>query len=163
MKKWIGGITALFFICVFIVAGGVCAAKAASYGHRFDAGVRLISSLKPSLSAEQEQQLKSVLSSYGPAVRTLRQQLHAEMRQMNRDIMATPQVESAILADAAALAGVKTQLKAERSQLRAALSGVLTTDQMKQLTQELTARFQNRLDARIDYLLLNYTRHLDSQ
>ncbi len=163
MKKWIRNITVLSFLVAVMVVGGVCSSEAAGYGHRSGAGIKLITSLNPPLSAEQQERLQSVLSTYGPTFRTLRQQLRAEMRQMNGDIMATPQVESAILADAAAVAKVKTQLKAERAGIGNALSGVLTPDQIKQLTQELTARFQSRLDARIDYLLLNYARHLDKQ
>jgi hypothetical protein len=163
MKKWIRNITVFFFLGAVIVAAGVCSAEAIGYGHRFDAGMKLISSLDPPLSTEQQEQLKSVLSSYGPALRTLRQQLRGEMRQMNRDVMATPRVDATILNDATAIAKTETQLRAERARLRSALGGVLTADQMKQLIQELTARFESRLDARIDYLLLNYARHLDSQ
>jgi Spy/CpxP family protein refolding chaperone len=163
MKKWIRNITALFFLVAVIVAGGVCTSEAAGYGHRFDGGIKLITSLNPPLSTEQQGRLQSVLSAYGPALRTLRQQLRTEMRQMNRDIMATPRADAAILADAAAVAKIRTQLKTERAEVRSALSGVLTTDQINQLTQELTARFQRRLDARIDYLLLNYTRNIDKQ
>jgi Spy/CpxP family protein refolding chaperone len=163
MKKCIRSIMVLFLLSAVIVAGTVCASEAAGFGHRPDAGIKLIGSLDPPLSAEQQGRLQSVLSTYGPILRTLRQQLRTEMRQMNKDIMATPQIESAILADTAAVAEVKTQLETESAELRSALSGVLTTDQIKQLTQELTARFQRRVDARIDYLLFNYISNLDKQ
>jgi len=48
-------------------------------------------------------------------------------------------------------------------EMRSALGSVLTSDQIKRLTQELSAGFQGRLDVRIDHLLANYARHPDSR
>jgi len=163
MKKWIKNVTVLSFLLAVIVVGGVCNSEAAGYGHRSGAAVKLISSLNPPLSTDQQDQLKSILSTYGPTLKTLRQQLHTAKKQLNTDVMATPPVDATILADAAAVAKIGTQLKAERAQLNSALNGVLTTDQIKQLTQQLRAKFEGRLDAKIDHLLLKYARYLEKQ
>ena len=90
MKKWMKNVTVLSFLMAMILAGGVSIARADGFGHRHDSAVGLLSSLNPPLSTDQQDQLKSILSAYGPTLRTLRQQLHAVKRQLDTLANATP-------------------------------------------------------------------------
>jgi Spy/CpxP family protein refolding chaperone len=161
MKNHVKNLTVLSVLVVMIIAGGVCKSEAAGFRHGHDSAVTLLSSLN--LSQQQQEQLTSLQSTYLPALKTLGKQLRAAKKQLDTDSMATPPVSATVVADASAVAGIKSQLEAQRSQLNSALDAVLTPQQLQQLTQQLTAQFNNSLNRRIHHLLLGYSWHLQKQ
>jgi len=161
MKKLMKNFVVLSFLLAMIVAGGVRSAEAAGFGHRSDGALKLMSSLE--LSTQEQEALKSALSTYGPAVKTAWQQLRAAKQQMKTDTGTTSPDGSQVVADSTALAAAKAQLKAARAQLSSALLAALTPDNLQLLKAQLTAQFQSRLDARTGRVLANYARSLDKQ
>jgi multidrug efflux pump subunit AcrA (membrane-fusion protein) len=163
MKEWLKNLSVLSLLLVVIVAGGVCKADAAGFGHghRPGADMKIIASL--GLSSDEQTALTNALSTYGPAVKTAMQAFHAAKKQLKTDLDATPPVGSQLVADATALANAKTQLKAARTQLDSALSAALTPAHLQQLQAQLTAQFQSRLDKKTDRLLFGYAMHLKKQ
>jgi|GEM_PF-1993265 len=163
MKTWVRKLTVLSFLMAIIVAGGVCNSQAADFdrgfGHRFGADLKLVSSLN--LSADEQAALKIALSSYGPAVRVARQQLHAATKQLRTDLNAASPDGATLAADASAVSAAKAQLKGARAQLNSAVLAALTPEHVQQLQAELMARFQSRLDARTGRLLTGYARTLE--
>jgi hypothetical protein len=103
------------------------------------------------------------LSTYGPAVRTAWRQLHAAKKQLKTDLQATPPVGPTLVADAAAVAAAKAQLKGARDQLNGALNAALTPSHLQQLQAQLAAQSQNRLDAKTGHILLQYVRYIEKQ
>lgn len=161
MKTHVKNLTVLSVLVAMIIAGGVCNSEAAGFRHGHDSAVTLLSSL--SLTQQQQTQLTSLQSTYLSTLKTLGKQLRAAKKQLDTDIMATPPVSATIVADAAAVAGLKSQLEAQRSQLNSALDAVLTPQQLQLLTQQLTTQFNNSLNRRIRHLLLDYSWHLQKQ
>jgi Heavy-metal resistance len=162
MKKWMKNSGVLSFLLTVIVAGGVCIAEAAGFGHRSDAAaLEMMSSL--GLSADEQGKLQIALSSYGPAVKTAWQQLRAAKEQMKTDTEATSPDGSQVATDGIAPATAKAQLKAARAQLNSALLAALTPDHLRQLKAQLTAQFQSRLDAKTSRVLANYVGYLNKQ
>lgn len=161
MKNWMKNFTVLFFLLAIIVAGGVRSAEAAGFGHRSDGALKLMSSLD--LSEQEQEALKSALSTYGPAVKTAWQQLRAAKEQMKTDTEATSPDSSQVATDGTALAAAKAQLKAALSQLNTALLAALTPEHLQQLKEQLTAHFQSRLDAKTGRVLASYARSLEKQ
>jgi len=163
MKRWFKHFTMLFFLLSIIAAGAVSSSSAAGFGHHQGSAVNLLSSLEPPLSTTQIDELKSVLSSYGPTLKTLWQQLRAAKSQLNTLAKATPPSQTAIPAQAQVVAGLEAQIALQRAQLHSALNAVLTTEQTEQLTAQLRAKFERTLDTRIDYLLMQDGRYLENQ
>ena len=161
MKKWMKNFTVLSFLLAMIVAGGICRSEAAGFGHRSDAGLKMMSSLD--LSADEQGKLQLALSTYGPAVKTAWQQLRAARQQMKMDTGTTSPDGSQVVADGTALAAAKAQLKAARAQLNSALLATLTPEHLQQLQAQLTAQFQKRLDSKTGRVLASYTRYLEKQ
>jgi hypothetical protein len=161
MKTWMKNFAVVFFVLAMIVAGGICSAEAAGFGHRSDGALNLISSLD--LSAQEQEALKTALSTYGPAVKTAWQQLRAVRKQMKTDTGTASPDGSQVAADGTALAAAKAQLEAALTQMNAALFAALAPEHLQQLKEELTAQFQSRLDAKTGRVLANYARHLDKQ
>jgi len=146
-----------------MLASGVSNANAAGFerDHRFGVDVKLISAL--GLSSQEQANLTTALSTYGPAVKTAMQAFHAAKKQLKMDLEATPPVGSQLTADTTALANAKTNLKAAHAQLDTALSAALTPAHLQQLQAQLTAQFQSRLDKRTDRLLFGYAMYLKRQ
>lgn len=161
MENHVKNLTVLSVLVAMIIAGGVCNSEAAGFRHGHHSEVTLLSSL--SLSQQQQGQLTSIQSTYLPTLKTLGKQLRTARKQLDNDIVATPPVSATIIADAAAVASIKSQLEAQRSQLNSALDAVLTPQQLQQLTQQLTTQFNNSLDRRIRHLLSGYSWHLQKQ
>ena len=161
MKKLMKNFVVLSFLLAMVVAGGVRSSEAAGFGHRSDGALKLMSSLD--LSQQEQEALKSALSTYGPAVKTAWQQLRAAKRQMKTDTVTTSPDGAQVVADGTALAAAKAQLKAARAQLNSALLATLTPEHLQQLQAQLTAQFQSRLDSKTGRVLANYARSLDKQ
>ena len=163
MKKWLKNLSVLSLLLGVIVAGGVCKADAAGFGHGHKSGadMKIIASL--GLSSEEETALTTALSTNGPAAKTAMQAFHAAKKQLKMDIQATPPVGSQLAADAAALATAKAQLKAAHAQLDSALTAALTPAHLQQLQAALTAQFQSRLDKKTDRVLFGYAMRLKKQ
>ena len=163
MKKRLNNLSILSLLLGLIVAGGVCKADAAGFGHGHRPGVdmKIIASL--GLSSEEQTALTTALSTYGPSVKTAMQTFRAAKKQLKTDLQATPPVGSQLAADAAALASAKAQLKAAHAQLDSALTAALTPAHLQDLQTALTAQFQNRLDKKTDRLLFGYAMHLKNQ
>jgi Spy/CpxP family protein refolding chaperone len=161
MKNHVKNLTVLSVLVAMIIAGGVCNSEAAGFRHGHDSAVTLLPSL--SLTQQQQTQLTSLQSTYLSTLKTLGKQLRAARKQLDTDIMTTPPVSATIVADAAAVASLKSQLEAQRSQLNSALDAVLTPQQLQLLTQQLTTQFNNGLNRRIRHLLLDYSWHLQKQ
>jgi hypothetical protein len=161
MKNWMKNFVVLSFLLAMIVAGGICSSEAAGFGHRSGDALNLISSLD--LSAKEQADLKSALSSCGPAVKTAWQNLRAAKEQMKTDMETTSPDGSQLAADGTALATFKAQLKAARARLNSALFAALTPDHLQQLQKQLTDQFNSRLDAKTGHLLANYARSLEKQ
>ena len=159
MKNWMKNFVVLSFLLAMIVAGGICSSEAAGFGHRSDGALKLMSSLD--LSAQEQEALKSALSTYGPAVKTAWQQLRAAKEQMKTDTEATSPDGSQVATDSTALASAKAQLKAALAQMNTALLAALTPEHLQQLKAQLTAQFQSRLDAKTGRVLANYARSLE--
>ncbi len=163
MKGWLKNISVLSLLLSVIVAGGVCKADAAGFGHghRFGADMKLIDAL--GLSSDEQTALTNALSTYGPAAKTAMQTFRAAKKQLRTDLDATPPDGSRLVADAAVLSNAKVQLKAARSQLNSALSAALTPEHLQQLQAQLTAQAQSRLDKKTGRLLFGYAMHLKKQ
>ena len=161
MKKGIIAPTVLAVFLAVIVAGWVSNSEAAHFGDRSGGAIKLMSSLD--LDAKELGSLKSALSTYGPAVKTAWQNLHAKKKQLDTDIDATTPDGSQLAADAAAVANAKAQLKVAQSQLNSALSAALTPARLQQIQAQLTAQFQSRLDAKTGHVLSEYARYLEKQ
>lgn len=159
MKKWIKNLAVLSLFLAVIVIGGVSISQAAGFGQRHDASVTLLSSLNPPLSIDQQDQLKSIVTTYGPPLKTLRQQHYVAKKQLNTLAQATPVDQTAIQAQAQAVAGIEAQVAVQHAQLSSALTAVLTPEQ----AQQLNAMYERRAGAKIDRLLLNYARYLEKQ
>jgi len=146
-----------------MLAGGISNVNAAGFehDHRFGADVKLIAAL--GLNSQEQAALTSALTTYGPAVKTAMRASHAANKQLKTDLKATPPVGSQLVADAAALAQAKTNLKAARAQLDSALSAALTPAHLQQLQAELTAQFQSRLYKKTDRVLFGYAMYLKRQ
>jgi len=161
MKKLMKNFVVLSFLLAMVVARGVRSSEAAGFCHRSDGALKLMSSLD--LSQQEQEALKSALSTYGPAVKTAWQQLRAAKRQMKTDTGTTSPDGAQVVADGTALAAAKAQLKAARAQLNSALLATLTPEHLQQLQAQLTAQFQSRLDSKTGRVLANYARSLDKQ
>ena len=163
MKKLMINLHCYLFLLAMIVVGGVSSLQACGFCHGHDSAANLLSSLNPPLSTDQEDQLKSILSTYGPTLKTLRLQFNAAKRQLDTLANATPVDQTAIQAQAQVVAGIEAQLAVQRAQASSAFRAVLTQEQAQQLTQQLMAKSESRIDAKIGYLLLHYARYLEKQ
>ncbi len=132
MKKWMRNLTTLLFLMAVIVSGVTSISEASQHNQSFGNAFALISSLD--LTAQEQTALTSALSTYGPAVKTARQQFQTLMKQMKTDLYATPPIGSTLASDATALAAAKDQFN---------------------------AKFQNRLDAKTGRLLLGYIWYME--
>lgn len=161
MKTWMKNFAVVFFVLAMMVAGGICSAEVAGFGHRSDGALNLISSLD--LSAQEQGALKAALSTYGPAVKTAWQGLRAARKQMKTDTGTASPDGSQVADGGTALAAAKAQLEAAIAQLNTALFTALTPEHLQQLKAELTAQFQSRVDAKTGRVLARYARHLEKQ
>ncbi len=164
MKTWVKNLTVLSLLLAMIVAGAICNSQAADFchkfGHRSGADLKLISSLDD-LTADEQAALKAALSSNGPAMKTVWQQLHAAKKQLTTDLNATSPDGATLAADATAVATAKAQLKGAHTALNSALLATLTPEHVRQLQAQLTAQFQSRLNAKTGHLLMSYARTIE--
>ena len=168
MEKWLRNFTFLSFLGAVIVVAGISDAFDARFdhGHRFGADMTLISSLN--LSAEENANLVSALSTDRPdspaaSVKTAMQAFHAAKKKLNADLQAAAPDGNQLAADAQALSAAKTQLKSARANLNGALKAALTSEHLQQLQATLTEQFQNRMDSKTGRILFGYAFSLKRQ
>jgi protein CpxP len=101
------------------------------------------------LSDSQRTELRGVIKTNAPGLRSVVQQLIAERRTLRGLIQAVPVNEAAIRAEAAKVAAIEADLDVQRAQLSQSIQKVLTPEQVQKF-KDLQAKFDKRLEAGLD-------------
>ncbi len=101
------------------------------------------------LTDKQKEQMKAVREKYRPALEPLRKEAFAERRALRALVMAQPQDEAAIRAQAAKIAGTAGDIAVQRARMFREMHAILTPEQVKKL-DELKGRWEKRHEGRPD-------------